>query len=261
MRLRDLMKVFEKIAPKSYACEWDNVGLLVGDKDKGIKKVYVALDCDDYTVEEAIKCEANLILTHHPLIFSPLKRITADDFVSRRIMRLIRHKMGLFAMHTNFDVAHMSTLAGEKMQLNDVVALEPMAEVNGKELGLGVVGDVFATELDELSAKVKDVFGLDNVKVFGDRHHLISRIAVVPGSGKSEIDSARLAGADVLITGDIDHHSGIDAVAKGLAIIDAGHYGIEHIFVDYVAGELARLLEGEDVEIIAQGKHEPFRVL
>lgn len=261
MKLYEVMKVLEEIAPFSYALNWDNVGLLVGDKERDIRKIYIALDCDDFAVDEAIRADANLVLTHHPLIFSGIKRVTADDFIGRRIMRIVRHKMAVVAMHTNFDLAHMARLTGERMELCDVKPMSIEVSEGDEDYGLGVIGDIFNTSLGDLAKKVKEAFELGSVKYFGDKHMEISRVAIVPGSGKSEIDEAISQGADVLITGDVDHHSGIDAVAKGLAIIDAGHYGIEHIFIEFMKNELEKRLADADIEIIAQGKHEPFKVI
>ena len=113
--------------------------------------------------------------------------------------------------------------------------------------------------LKQLGDQVKQRFGLQTVKVFGDLEKPVSRVAVCPGAGKSMIGDALCQGAQVFITGDIDHHSGIDAVAQGLCIIDAGHYGIEHIFIsdmqEYVSRELPQ------IEAVAQERNDPFVVL
>jgi putative NIF3 family GTP cyclohydrolase 1 type 2 len=110
--------------------------------------------------------------------------------------------------------------------------------------------------LESFATYVRDAFHLTHVKVFGDTDAEIRMVAISPGSGKDEINAAIKKAADVLVTGDIDHHTGIDAVAKGLCIVDAGHYGIEHIFIEYIAN----YLKGKTgtLEVVCAQKKEPF---
>ena len=122
-----------------------------------------------------------------------------------------------------------------------------------------VFGAAEEISLKECAESVKKAFSLENVKVFGNLDGMVGKVAISPGSGKSMIGIALAAGADVLVTGDIGHHEGIDAVAQGLAIIDAGHYGIEHIFIEDMANYLRKNIEGIVVET-----HEithPFQVI
>ena len=105
MRCRELLKRLEELAPAEYACDWDNPGFLAGRADKEIHKVFVALDATDEAVDQAIEEKADLLLTHHPLIFKALKKVNDEDFVSRRILRMIQADLCYVAMHTNFDCA------------------------------------------------------------------------------------------------------------------------------------------------------------
>ena len=123
--------------------------------------------------------------------------------------------------------------------------------------GIGCLGKLTqAVSLYDLAERVRDAFGLSHVKVFGDKDRMVQSIAMCPGSGKSEIGLAIEKGADAYITGDIDHHSGIDAVADGLSIIDAGHYGIEHIYMEYMKNWLAK--EAAELEVVTEPFAEPF---
>lgn len=262
MVLDEIIAVLETIAPEHMALDWDNVGLLVGDREQEISSIYVALDADDYAIEQAKEKGAGLLLTHHPLIFSPLRRVNGDSFISRRVVELLQNHMNCYAMHTNFDVARMGELAADRLELRNRCPLEYCVTVDDKDMGIGVVGDYPDSDgitLAELCEQTKQAFGLDAVRLFGDTGQPVDRIAISPGSGKSMIEEAIAAGAQVLITGDIDHHSGIDAVAQGLAIIDAGHYGLEHIFIDYITEQLMTQLSG--VHIYAQERREPFATL
>lgn len=260
MVLNDIIEQLELVAPEEMAQEWDNVGLLVGDRSQDIQKIFVALDADEAAIAQAKACGAQLLLTHHPLIFSPLKKVNRDHFISARVVELLRSQMSYYAMHTNFDAARMGALVAERIGLSVERPLADLFTREGKEYGIGVVGTLDEPiKLGGLCADVKRQFGLETVKVFGVIDTMIRRVAICPGSGKSTIEDAIAAGAQVLLTGDIDHHSGIDAVAQGLCIIDAGHYGLEHVFIDDMAQYLKEHLEG--VEVFAQQRRDPFTVV
>ena len=250
MKCDNIIKQLETLAPLSYACDWDNPGLLAGRRDKEVKKVLLALDATDEVVEAAVKRGADLLITHHPLIFRPLKKINGDDFIGRRVLKLIRNDISYYAMHTNFDIAPgcMADLAAERLKLRDLKVLEPAVEDKGEVYGIGKTGYLpWKMSLEELAAYVKGAFQLPFVTVYGLKELAgpIDFVAVSPGAGGSMVKHAVKAGAQVLITGDIGHHDGIDAVADGTAVIDAGHYGLEHIFMDYMEEYLDREFDRE----------------
>ncbi len=254
---KELVRILEEQSPVEFACDWDNVGLLAGNLDKEIRKVYIALDATDEVVEEAVQAEADLLLTHHPLIFKGIKRITADDFIGRRLIGLIKNDIAYYAMHTNFDVKGMADLSAAMLGLEEPEVLDVVKVCDGREEGIGRVGALMEPlALKRCADFVKAMFSLSHVKVFGDPERVIRRAAVSPGSGRSEIGNAIAHGADVLITGDIDHHDGIDAVAKGLCIIDAGHYGLEHIFIRYMKEYLE--IRCRDLELVTQNITFPY---
>lgn len=259
MLCKEVMDILEENYPADYALDWDNVGLLVGRDDKEVRRIYVALDADDETIEAAVRWKADMLVTHHPMIFSGLKRINNLDFIGARILKLVQNDISYYAMHTNYDVLGMAELSGRKMSLEAPEVLEVTRDGEQPE-GIGRVADLASpVPLREICWSVKDRFHLGAVKVFGDMDQPVSRIAISPGSGKSMIKAALDKKADVLITGDIDHHTGIDAVAQGLAVIDAGHYGIEHIFIEDVKEYLKEKLEG--VEVKAAPVRHPFQIV
>ncbi len=266
MKVRDVLDVINKRSPFSAACDWDNVGLLVGDADWEVRRVYLALDATDQVIAHAVEKGADLLVTHHPMIFSPMKRIVADDFTGRRVISLIENHIAYIAMHTNYDVFGMADAAGERMGLLDAAALECMETPElpdgcAGQQGIGRVGRLERPlPLRDYAAVIRDTFGLSHVRYFGADDCRIETVAVCPGSGKSVIGLAIEAGADVLVTGDIDHHSGIDAVAQGLCIIDAGHYGIEHIFIEDQRAYLEKCL-GQNIEIFTEPFAEPIGVV
>lgn len=260
MECKKVIEILEKQSPKNCAYYWDNVGLLVGREDKEIQKIYIALDATDEAIEGAISAGADMLLTHHPMIFKGMKRVTQEDFIGRRIIRLIQNDMVYYAMHTNFDVMGMADLAADYLGISDTRVLEITSVSETGEEGIGRYGSLKKEmTVRECCEEVKQAFSLENVKVFGDLERKVKTAAISPGSGRSVISNALQAGVDVLITGDIDHHEGIDAVAQKLTVIDAGHYGVEHIFIPYMEQYLKR--EAKELEIAVQPLTFPFQII
>lgn len=258
MKCRDIEAFLDRLAPLSYAEKWDNTGLLVGDREKEIHKVFVAVDATDEIIEEAVHVGADMLVTHHPLIFSGLKSVNEDDFIGRRVRRLIREDICYFAMHTNFDIAgDMAGLAAEKLPIGSTKVLHETAD----GMGLGRIGELMEPmAAGRLAEVVKDKLQIPDVVLYGDTERIVKRVAVMPGSGKSEIEEAVMQGAELMITGDIGHHEGIDAMARGMMLLDAGHYGLEKVFVDYMRHTLTEEWKGS-VQVVAEKARQPFTVL
>lgn len=234
MKVAEIVKLLESECPKALAEDWDNSGLLVGDSSAEVKRVYIALDATSEVIRDAIDNEADMLITHHPLIFKGVKEVTDNSFVGRRVMALIQNNVAFFCMHTNFDAAKMSEIVRKKLSLPEGIILLPSKEDPDKGIGMTChIPDVMT--LEGFSMKVKDALSLSSIRVFGDLSMKVSIVSFLPGSGKSDIDTAIAQGADCYITGDIDHHSGLDAVEKGIGVIDAGHYGMERFFIEYVS--------------------------
>ena len=260
MLCKEIITEIEAVYPKSAALDFDNVGLLAGRSEKEVNCVYLALDATEKVIEQAKEAGADMLITHHPLIFSPLKHITDEDFISRRVVNLIQSDISYYAMHTNYDVLGMAKLSGKILELEDTDVLDITSERNGVPEGIGRVGALKNTmTLKECCVYVKNKLKLSSVKVFGDMDRKITRLAVSPGSGKSAVLPALKTGADVLVTGDIGHHEGLDAVEQGLAVIDAGHYGTEYIFIDDMREFLQTRLPC--LKIVTAPVSHPFQML
>ena len=246
--------------PRSAALDFDNVGLLAGRAGKEVNRVYLALDATDAVIDRAIEAGADMLITHHPLIFSPMKRVTDEDFIGRRVVKLIQSDIAYYAMHTNYDVLGMATLSEKILGIKNSQVLDVTMCEDGNEEGIGRVGDLEKPmTLEECCVYVKHKLKLGSLKVFGDMNGTVSRLAVSPGSGKSAVAPAIAKGADVLVTGDIGHHDGLDAVEQGLAVIDAGHYGTEYIFID----DMKHFLEDKlpVLDIMTTPIIHPFQVI
>ncbi len=260
MRCEEVIRKLEELSPVSFAESWDNPGLLAGRTDKEIQKIYIALDATTEVIEEAVRCGADMLLTHHPLIFKGIKKVNSEDFVGRRILTLLQADMCYYAMHTNFDVKGMADAAADRVALKDRNVLEVTYEKDGATEGIGRIGKLESTmTLDACAKTVKQAFGIEHVKVFGEPDVQVTNVAISPGSGKSMIDAALAKKVDVLITGDIDHHDGIDALERGMAVIDAGHFGLEKIFIPYMKEYLEEQIK--DVLIICDESESPFRIV
>ena len=260
MRCSEVIEKLEQLSPRFFAESWDNVGLLAGRRDKDVRRIYVAVDASDKVMNEVLLSDADMLITHHPLLFSPVKSITTDDFIGKRLVYLLQNDISYYAMHTNFDVTHMAEIACDYLNLEARSVLDVTYECETGKYGIGKNG-IFRSpmSLRDCAELVKTRFHGPYVRVYGDLNSNIQTVAITPGSGKSTIKAALKTGVDVLITGDIDHHEGIDANAQGLAVIDAGHYGIEHIFVPYMEVYLRETCGG--VDIITEKFRNPFVTL
>ena len=260
MLCKEIIQVIEAAYPREAALDFDNVGLLAGRTEKEVKRVYIALDATDAVIDRAVEARADMLITHHPLIFSPLKKVTDEDFVSRRVVKLIQNDISYYAMHTNYDVLGMAELAEKILGIRDSEVLDITMEKDGKQEGIGRIGELEKPmTLEECCVYVKHKLNLGSLKVFGDMQAEVSRLAISPGSGKTAIAAAIAKGADVLVTGDIGHHDGLDAVEQGLSVIDAGHYGTEYIFID----DMRRFLEDKlpVLDVITTPVIHPFQVI
>ena len=257
MLCQDIIDVLESQSPPEYAMDWDNVGLLVGRRDKDVKKIMLAVDATMEVCKKAIENNVDMIITHHPMIFSKMKKVNSDTVLGNKILSLIEAGIACYAMHTNYDTkGGMAKLAANMLSMKNLEVLEET--LNGE--GIGQVGTLDNNiSIRDLAGRVKEKFGLKNVIVYGNIEKNVDRIAISPGSGKSVIGVAEKKGVECLITGDIGHHEGIDAVELGVNIIDASHYGIEKIFMDYIYNYLKERCA--DVELMIMDVGVPFEVI
>lgn len=260
MQCNEVIERLERLAPAGLAESWDNVGLLAGRENKEITSVMFALDATDEVIGQAAEQGVSMLITHHPLIFKPVKRIQLSDFTGRRIIRLLQNDICYYAMHTNFDVAVMADAAAERLELAACRVLDVTCMAGEQEEGIGRFGLLpEPVALQQCALNIKEKFNIQNVKVFGSPDTVLQRAAVCPGSGKSVIGKAAALEADVLITGDIDHHCGLDALAQGLCVIDAGHFGLEKLFSPYMKSWMERELP--ELAVLQAAEEAPFWVV
>ncbi len=225
MKAKDIADVIERFAPLATQEAWDNAGFCIGSPEAEIHGVLVGFDCTPELVDEAIAKGADMIVTHHPLIFCGLKKIDPSDFVGETVIKAIRAGIVVYAAHTNADKADggVTALMAARLGLRNVA---PLVESNLAQIG----------ELPEPMAPsdfisfVKRVFGLQMVRVSGTGAGRICRVGICGGSGSEFIPDARKAGADAFLTGDISYHRFFGD--KSLLVMDIGHYESEVAIVD-----------------------------
>lgn len=236
-------QVIEKIAPKSWAEDWDNVGLLVGSGSTPVERILITLDGTLEVVEEAKAYGAQLIVAHHPIIFRPLKNLRVDNVAAQVPLRLLQHQIGYYTAHTNLDqsIFSSSRALGEVLGLKEMKILEELVDDlnpllnRGERRGYGVsgylpnpekLGDVWKRFLGCLRQPgvYAQSYDLAGVRLAGSLENVVRKIAIVNGSGARFVQKALFKGADLLITGDVDHHAALDALEGGMAVGDLGHF-------------------------------------
>ena len=229
MKVKDIIKVIEEFAPLSIQESWDNSGLCVGSPEDEVTSVILALDCTPELVDEAVAAGADMIITHHPLIFSGLKKIDPRDMTGLAVTKAIKAGISIYAAHTNADkvLSGVSGAMASRLGLQNVEVLED----DGDGTGLGVVGDfIKPVSADEAIALIKERFSLNVLKSSRPVDRMISRVALCGGSGSSLIGAARRSGAQLYISGDISYHHFF--TPSDFMIADIGHYESEIDIVD-----------------------------
>lgn len=242
----DIIEKLEELSPKQYACEWDNVGLLLGRRNKNVNRVMVALDATMEVVKAACDAGCDMLITHHPLIFSTVKNITDETVLGKKLLLLAEHGISYYAMHTNFDtVGSMSKAVVDGFL--DLNSKEPIEECDIPGDGMGRYA-LFPEPMtkDQICEYIKEQLELSQVAFYpatpnGEEipaDKVFYQMAVMPGSGKSFIDNVVAMGCDLYLTGDMGYHDIQHAQELGVSVIDATHDGLEKVFATYIADYL-----------------------
>ncbi len=228
----------DRLAPFWLTMDFDNTGILVGDRNREVSCALLALDCTPAVVEQAKQLGAQLIVTHHPVIFHPLKRVNEDAVV----YLLIRSDIAVISAHTNLDIAQggVNDALASAIGLRDCRGLELLNEQTGAWLGrIGTLPEPLSPEA--FAAHVKSCLNAASVK-FAAAPRAIHTVALCSGSGADCLDAAISAGADALLTSEVKQHEYLAAAAAGISIFDAGHFDTEDIVIeplrDYLAKEI-----------------------
>lgn len=275
----DIIKVLDSVAPQALAEAWDNVGLQVGDPERTVKNIWIALDPTYQVVKAACRQKVDLLITHHPLLFKPLQSLNFRTPVGSIIDLAVRHHLTIFAAHTNLD----SALGG----INDILAgriglydLKPLVRAHGcqriendvdplvapdQDVGIGRVGLLeSAVDLQTLANEIKNKLKLRYLKLSGDPALPVKKVAICSGSGGSLLADFFASGAQVFISGDLRYHDARDVEASNLGLIDIGHFASEHLIIGVLAEKLAGIFADLKMNPTVKAcdiEKDPFTVL
>ncbi|MBQ9132341.1 MAG: Nif3-like dinuclear metal center hexameric protein, partial [Clostridia bacterium] len=212
--------------PQELSCSWDNDGLMCcADENVEVRHVLIALDVTDRVISEALERGCDVIVAHHPLIFSPIKAVNPRDLIAKRVIRLLQAGITVMCFHTRLDAVDggvNDVLAGA-LGLTEVTSFGE----NGEEIGrIGTLPREIS--LLEFAGEVKRVTGATSVQV-ADAGRKVSRVAVLGGSGSGDVQAAILAGADTYVSGELKHNVLTEGPEMGINLVAAGHHHTENL--------------------------------
>ena len=226
----------EQYAPLEYQETYDNCGLIIGDANAEIKGVLITLDCIESVIDEAIATGCNLIVAHHPIIFSGLKKLNGSNYIERTVIKAIKNDIAIYAIHTNLDNMHngVSAKIAEKLGLENCKVLAPKSDLINKQVGSGIIGELkTAVNTEQFLMDIKENMQTDCVRYTPIVNQEIKRVAVCGGSGSFLLKNAIEAKVDIFITADFKYHEFFDA-ENHIIIADIGHYESEQFTKDLI---------------------------
>lgn len=226
-KVKDIANAIEEFAPRDLQESYDNAGLQVGEAEMEVSAALLCLDVTEDVMTEARRRGCNMVISHHPLLFSSLKKVTGATAVERIVADAIRHNIAIYAAHTNLDSASqgVSYEIADTLDLTDVEVLE--SKPGNPAVGLGVIGNISGTPVLEFLRKVKELFKVRDLRYGGPARLLVvNRVAICGGAGASLIPNAVAKGADAIITGDLKYHD-FTTWSQEILLADIGHFESE----------------------------------
>lgn len=239
MIIKEIIQAIEEFAPRSWQENWDNTGTQIGPLDNELTGIILSLDMTEAALDCAIENNANLIITHHPMLRDGLKSINDQSNEARLVYKAIRSGIAIYSSHTSIDSAPggiNTTLAQHIVGLIDSTPLE--CNATDHTVGLGAIGNIKSTDsrgisIADLTARLKSKLNLEVLRISREAAptQMVKRIALCGGSGSSLIDNALKLGAEVMITGDLKYGD-FQRCRNSIIIIDIGHWESENIVLD-----------------------------
>jgi len=267
MKIKDLTSFLEKKFPLDFQESYDNSGSQVLFPEASLKGIMFSLDLSNEILTEALKKKCNLIITHHPFFFNPLRKIILSDPQSQIISKLLEKKVSVYALHTNLDKFYYNKL-GEIYSGKENELLFPTNDtLEGEKIGFGTVVKLEkALSLNRILALTKERLKIDFVIYAGDLKQSIKTLAVLNGAGGGAIEKIISLDQKIeaILTGDVNYHQAQAALLKGVAVIDAGHYNTEKILLDFLKKEIDYFLKKnsqKEIKLYLSKKEtNPFQV-
>jgi len=241
MKLGEIYQYLDELSPFELQEKWDNSGLLVGNPEDEFHKVYISLDLDLEMISSVE--EGSLIITHHPLIFSPLKKINDISYSEKILKQLIKKDIALISMHTNIDKTHLNSFVGREVLGLPFEQTEEFIQVAKIDMSF-----------EELQQLVKKRLNLEVLKLVEGKKNMKS-VALTTGSGMSLLSNIN---ADCFLTGDIKYHEAMEAKVRNISLIDIGHYESEIHFAPLLMGLLEDYLKKNKITAIISASQNPF---
>ena len=276
--VQQVVDAVERWAPPILALENDKIGLQMGRLNRPVRRVWLALDPSPTVVEEAVTQKADMLLTHHAMLFHPLRRIDTATARGRAIALALTHDLTVYNAHTNLDVAPggVNDVLTQLLHLHDAKVLDVTYQERThidekktenahrqptvKEFGMGRIGNLGTpVSLATFADFVRNVLELSGIRYAGDPEFMVNRVAVVGGSGGRWTQQAILKGADVMVTADCDHHTMAEAWQDGLAMVDATHAAMERPVLKWLQQQLQHEFGDALQVIISEVVEDPYR--
>lgn len=273
IKVKDVADIIEKIAPVDLQEEWDNSGFQIKFADSCATRILTCLEMNMDILREASEKSCDMIITHHPLIFSGIKKIKSEDVSGNIIIHLIKRGISLYSCHTPFD----KVKGGNNDVIADVIGLTSLKNLEGKnvenpdkmvlrrsEFDIGRIGNFEKTlRVRDIAEKLCRNLEIDSrkIRISGDIDKEIKTAGICTGAGAEFAKVALSNGCGLFITGDIKYHEACEAASMGLAVIDAGHYGTEKTFGENMKSKLEKYLDGKAEIIVSSISTDPFKVL
>ncbi|MBI6545319.1 MAG: Nif3-like dinuclear metal center hexameric protein [Cyanobacteria bacterium NC_groundwater_1444_Ag_S-0.65um_54_12] len=247
--------LLETLAPVSLAADWDNCGLQVGDLAGELKGILVALNASLAACQRAIDLQCNLLVTHHPLFFKPLRQLLTTGGPGRIASRLLANDIALYTAHTNLDVVACNRRLADLLGWDFEQVLAPEAN------GMGLCGDLpEPLTISAIANRIRQALAPNGIRLVGASQKLVKRVGICAGSGSDLLAATERQQVDLFITGEIRYHVALEARDRQIAILEIGHQTSEEPVVDFLVGYLRKRLPAT---LLIEGFHEaePFEVL
>lgn len=253
MEIRELIEKLEDKYPLDLQEEWDNSGLQIGNPNNDLNNVMISLDLEEEAIDEAIKNDCNLIVTHHPYIFRDIRYIDFTDQFYHRLEKVIKNDISVYSMHTNLDKAYggLNDNFAEILGLKNIKILE-----HDSDPGLGRYGDIIEINAKDLALDIKNKLKANGLICYGNMDKKVKKLALCGGAGSELFDDCLKLGLDAMVTGDVKYHEAMDYSNKGLLIIDPGHYASENHVIYMLENVIKEMI---DNKALTYSKTDDFR--
>lgn len=261
-KVYDVYKLIQEKAPFEIQMDFDNAGFLVGRAERAINRVLIALDITEAVIEEAISLGAQLIVSHHPVIWGGAKSITDQTLTGKKLLLLAENRIAAICAHTNLDAAEggVNDVLAQKLGLTDIAQLhQDGVDGQGRPYGIGRVGTVPSRSLYDFALAVKEILGSNGIRLV-DGGKPVSTVAVGGGSCGNMLKDAIAQGCDTFVTSDVKYDGFLDAKAMGINLIDAGHYPTENVICPVLQQWITDAFPDVDV-VVSKSHREVFSYL